>query len=127
MSVREFHQSFAEVCQNIFTAVTSTQIVNKLASQFDEQIKQIPKGKFVVGFVSIRKVKDYQNVTIVTEGNLFLKSYDTKDQSEFWAKKQDSIHPDNTWSSSTFITGPNSYENPFKGGTFTWFCYFYGQ
>lgn len=53
MSVKEFHQSFAEVCQNIFTAVTSTQIENRLTSLFDEQIKQIPKGKYVAGSVSI--------------------------------------------------------------------------
>lgn len=36
------------------------------------KLKKIPKGKNIVGFVSIRKEKDYQNIALSTEENLYL-------------------------------------------------------
>lgn len=123
----EFHQSFGEMLQLAFNAIAAANIVSKLSNDFEEQIKQIPEGKYVVGHVSIRINKLFNNNSMVTEGNIFLKSYDDKEQAEYFAKNQDYIHPDDSWSSSSFLIGPDSYDNPFQGGKLTWFCHFFTQ
>lgn len=86
--------------------------INTALGQFDEQIKKIPKGKNIVGFVSIRKEKDYQNIALSTEENLYLERYDEKAMLRFVQKIMIQYFQI-THGVPSFMIGPDSYETMF--------------